>query len=716
MAQLFQPTNITPDIRGVLGNGVVTDESANPPSSSYVPTIPVSWQINGNTAMTAFQIDFYKNDGSGDLIWSTGKLTTGCPAYSFDENGNASFFSYAVVMGSETGLQNYSEAQFVVTQFWGPSASNSIVQNTPSVYLFLPAMELTISGDDTVSGTSGSYSAIVSGGGDNPVLWHRWFLRRVGGDGNIADTGRVYGNTPLTFSYDGFIPGTYTVWIEAENSLGMYANAGFFVTVSRTEYDINMSLTAVKACGGENAVRVSWPALQSVPLSSASSGTYVINDEKMALTGTTTLIWDIVNGSPMSFGPGWSLIFKFDSMDGIIGGTFLRLDFQNSSNTTQYVEFAFEEADWTWIPQIAMEYQYYDLGSNSVVHDTVVVTSYMKMFEAEGNLFSILPDGFHIFDSYYNGCPNPPGENSWPFDFTSLKIKKVTIPIDGSNTPFNVSYLKILSNGLSNAEFESQYVNGDGREFGEDTVFLATGKFNTFNAGNFPIDDFSDSSYSFTLYRSVVGKTVLERVVTYASLATKPLSVLDYAAKSQQGPYIYTLYITAGTNQYYGYPIYSNEVDPCFWNWEVLSCTTDSTGAYLVRNAYLFANNVVSGSLSNSNKPNVLENFSPYPTVQLSPQNYKSGSLQSLIGSVDYTDCNNAYSDTVSLRDAIYNLSVTSNTLFLKDRKGSLWMIRPSGEITMDVMDETREQALTVQFPWVEIGDVSGLPIYSVLS
>ena len=100
--------------------------------------------------------------------------------------------------------------------------------------------------------------------------------------------------------------------------------------------------------------------------------------------------------------------------------------------------------------------------------------------------------------------------------------------------------------------------------------------------------------------------------------------------------------------------------------------------------------------------------------MQLSQQNYKSGTLESLIGTIEYTDGQNQYSDTVDLKEAIYALSTTSNYLFLKSRKGDLWMVRPSGDITMTTMDNTKEQAQTVRFPWVEVGDASGVSIYQL--
>lgn len=186
-------------------------------------------------------------------------------------------------------------------------------------------------------------------------------------------------------------------------------------------------------------------------------------------------------------------------------------------------------------------------------------------------------------------------------------------------------------------------------------------------------------------------------------------TIMDYAARSQQGPYTYYLYVLS-SEKYINVPSISNQVDPCFWNWSVLSCTENADGSFTVQSSYLFGKNLQSGNISNNNQPGIFKNFTPYPTVMIAPQNYRGGTLQSLIGVINEGE----YSDTISVRDAIYALSTTTNVLFLKDRKGDLLRIRPSGEISMETMDNTREQAQTVSFPWVEVGDASDVAIYSL--
>ena len=97
--------------------------------------------------------------------------------------------------------------------------------------------------------------------------------------------------------------------------------------------------------------------------------------------------------------------------------------------------------------------------------------------------------------------------------------------------------------------------------------------------------------------------------------------------------------------------------------------------------------------------------------MQLDNANYMSGTLQALIGYIDYTGGQNEYSDSISLRNAIFALSVSQKTLFLKNRKGDLLKVNINSSISMETWDEVRSQAQTVSLPWVESGDADGLPI-----
>ena len=112
-----------------------------------------------------------------------------------------------------------------------------------------------------------------------------------------------------------------------------------------------------------------------------------------------------------------------------------------------------------------------------------------------------------------------------------------------------------------------------------------------------------------------------------------------------------------------------------------------------------------SGAIPNNNSPGILDNFTPYPTVQLSTANYRSGTLSGYIG---YVGGGAEYMEKDDLRMELYALSTTGNALFLKNRKGDLIQIRIAGEVSVSTLDASQQQAQTASIPWVEIGATDG--------
>ena len=164
----------------------------------------------------------------------------------------------------------------------------------------------------------------------------------------------------------------------------------------------------------------------------------------------------------------------------------------------------------------------------------------------------------------------------------------------------------------------------------------------------------------------------------------------------------YTYYAFGiGSPDYVAAALTSGSVELCDWNWTLLSCSIDSAGVYHPQKIFVFGKNFASGDVSNNNAPQILQNFTQYPTVQTVPFNYKSGTLTSLIGTIS----DGKYSDTVNLRNEILALSTTRNTLFLKSRKGELLKVRVGAAVEYSTMDSSPTQAQTIKLPWVEVGD-----------
>lgn len=207
----------------------------------------------------------------------------------------------------------------------------------------------------------------------------------------------------------------------------------------------------------------------------------------------------------------------------------------------------------------------------------------------------------------------------------------------------------------------------------------------------------SDGSVtSWAVYRAEKGSKSFRHI---ADLPNEQRSVIDCTAVSG-ATYVYYIYGSAD-DAYSKQPMITDEVSVCLWDWTILSCKERADGSFRVEDIFRFSLNVASGSVNNGNSPNVADNFTRYPTVQLSPVNYMSGTLSGYIGSVgnDFE-----YGDTKTARDDIYALSTTKNTLFLKNRKGDLVRIRIGGSVSVSTRDETRAQAQIAAVPWVEVG------------
>ena len=242
-------------------------------------------------------------------------------------------------------------------------------------------------------------------------------------------------------------------------------------------------------------------------------------------------------------------------------------------------------------------------------------------------------------------------------------------------------------------------------EFSGNTMFQTDFAGGSLQAGNM---QFSSTLTGFAIYRYHEGEDTLELV---AQTPASQRSLWDCKALSQETYryYIFGLMQTEdGKEPVAANALVSKAVTPVFWDWTVLRCTKDAGGAYHPAEIFRFSLNVSSGEIGNNNSPGILDNFSRYPTVQSSPSNYCSGTLSAAIGHVL---ASGEYKDTNAVRNAVYALSTTQDTLFLKNRRGDLWQIRAGGAISMSTMDGSCQQVQTVTLPWVEIGSVDGARI-----
>lgn len=704
MAQLFQPTNITPDTRGAFGNGIVFRRTG-------VTSLTVSWQINGNTPMTAYKIDFTSISGSS--LYSTGKVTLGTPAYGTSANGEPVLFS-CEIDSLPSSVTSISEGLMRITQWWGNGTNDYIVQQSPSHYIVRDKLSASISPtgpSNPLTGRNGTFTGTIYGASEDGIMWIRWALRNGDTGELLKDTGKLYGSVDPTFTYDAFLPGMYTITLYAETSTGVTMENTSFIYVSYDASEVGLPITASRDCNGESAVSIRWPRLQSIPLS-ATDGSVTDNGRVINLaTDNTYLEWDAVNGNPMRLNAPWSAIWSGSVT--ALGDNIFEIQTQNARYSA-YVTSIDGSGALIMLIDIRTE-------SGPPVPPKILT---LDAEWNEGQVMCILtPTAVYWKFISNNGALLYPQEYLYPsetlypgrLEETTTMILRHDIPSDVTQTSItsvslygrsSVEYFQILDHAMQEAEINCYLAGNATANYGIDSLFYIgpRGREQDYNAGNYP--ESLQNGTTIQIYRESGNSSALE----YAgkTVAGGGNQILDYAARSQQGPYKYYMYVLS-SEKYINVPSISNEVNPCFWDWVVLSCTEKSDGSFAVQSSYRFGNNLTSGSITNNNQPGVFKNFTPYPTVMIAPQNYQSGTLQSLIGVIN----NGEYSDTINLRDAIYELSTTKNTLFLKNRKGDLLKIRPTDSITMETMDNTRAQAQTVSFPWAEVGDASDAVIYS---
>lgn len=293
-----------------------------------------------------------------------------------------------------------------------------------------------------------------------------------------------------------------------------------------------------------------------------------------------------------------------------------------------------------------------------------------------GNIY-----GAAIFTSTYSGF-----RSGYNYSFRATGQTSSGVLLNTGWTTFTVSYAVSPTTG-DIAVRAANDVNG---------VIITWSNLNTISG-----------QAGWTILREQDGSGVVVKVATVPVTVRR---IVDYGAASGQGPYDYLIIASDGSGQFVGTPVRSGEIRPIFYRWTLLSCTENTDGTYSVTEQYHFRFNMDSGTVSNNNSPNVLQNFTANPTVQPAPQNYRTGTLRSLIGSVK----SGRYSDDLSTRKALMALSTAENPLFLKSSKGDVMRVRLNGNVTAAITEKTQSLAQTVSLPWIALDDAEREAIFAV--
>ena len=249
---LYQPSNITPDELNGTGTVDVTED------------VEIQWTVNGNSAMTAYQISFFQNNAASSAVWSTGKVTLASPFWGVSYDGTETPFSVTLSGLASRGLSNGNEYKMLITQWW--NENDSVTPFTASIILARANPALTMTEiPSPLTDKEATFTASYSQAQGDSIKWVRWQIAYADDTSDpFVDTGYIYGTGQLQVDYDGFLTDTsYAVNCTIETANGVQATTGW------VEFDV--SYTLASASGGATAcqladsssVWVSWDQIES---------------------------------------------------------------------------------------------------------------------------------------------------------------------------------------------------------------------------------------------------------------------------------------------------------------------------------------------------------------------------------------------------------------------------------------------------------------------
>lgn len=672
---LFQPSNVYPSDTGGIGNGVCDVNQ----------DLTVSWQVNGSSALAAFSITIYKNNTASEQVYTTGKLTQGCPFYGVDRNGDVQLFEFTIPSASliSAGMVNGGNYKLIITQWW--SEDDYVTQTSASAFITRSAPVLSLPGlPISISSRFYTFTAQYSQAQGDAVMWFQWELMDDNSGEIIYDTGRVYGSAQISMYYDLFFSGMYAVRCTVMTENGVQAIAGWaWFSVS---YDLSEVAGLVSACNRCGNVFLNWSRVSYI--NGEADGEYTTSGQKLSLPAGSSVVWDTVNKEPMAFSPPFTLVWK-----GVINtGTPVAVEM-----STGKLEIIVENSSAQVSVAGDVIYSALLSGISGQKEMLVIITPTKVYVQAIGEFGGLYP-------------------NTSLFPAQSLSPKESFSKLFGTSGEVEYEQGVISSVALFGAQV-CEYLwlfAGEAEQETIDELLYHPDFTPQIDAGTYMLANFKYGLNAGTLLTSgqePTGVSIYRKrgeapLVFVAELPLSVTSLIDYGTANQES-YVYYLF-PVSSDAFMSAPLVSNEVTAFGWDWSVVVCGDDG-GALHMEAVYLFGKNFQSSAVSNNNSPALFENFTPFPLIQLSPVNYMSGSLTSFIGAIK----DGEYTDSLRLRDEIFALGNSQKEMYLKSRKGDVVKIRVLGPVEMSTWDETREQALSVTLPWAQIGEEAEAVIIS---
>lgn len=726
---LYQPTFISPDMRGGVQNGVVALTGYNSSGSTVLLPLTISWRVNGIDDQISYRIIIYCKSHSGgstlEQVYDSGVVTDVVPGIGVDiEDMDANRICSHVIPTTST-LHTYAARFPFETYYYTITlTSGNFLQPTEPIvtpqiaFTSVPQPYFEISNKvSTVTSKSYSFDWLAKYYSAFAML--RWTVANANSpDVLIYDTGTI-GTTPGTvFNYDGFLNGnSYTVTAYAIDQYGReYTDSATF----NVQYDVvedTGGIVSVSPVCNSSAELVEWTNLTSIEGEVVGDDVTFENDGGVTVPEGSTIDWSITQSTEVSYSPPWTLIAKFKIPEyfsdnlGIID----LLDFgtlYNFETKTMYSNYIVYDVPLRrlHVTNFKSGDDGYDYTVNVPIGSTVTViysptAIYIRADYLSGGLYPA--NTLYPSDTLYPKSDSEPQAITQTFSGTlhaGLTIEQVSV-----SGPAEYFFVQIMTGSPSTEIIQAAYADGTYAPSVADqpnTRFLTNFDQKSLNAGIAALD--GHTIEGFDIYRT----TQSGNLQLVASVDATVDSLYDYGVGNRTGAQSWYIFVR-GEDQYLTSPYISTPTQVCFWDWTLLQCQKVQKNVFQVVNEFRFGKNLSSGSISNNNSPSLYPTFSRYPAVQRSTQRYQSGTLASLIGVVGLNGPG-VYTDSIAMQEAISQLSTTSDALFLKNRKGDVLRVAISGPITFTFADNTREQAITASIPWAEIGSADGVSLYAL--
>lgn len=643
---LHQPTNITPSSLANIGNTAVSAYDA----------LTVTWQLNGDTPLVAYKIDFYLNNSTSQSLFSTGKVTVSPSVAPKDKYGDPVFF--AVTPGypwSHIGVSNGNTYKYKITQYWGSGTNDYTEQYSDTVFSAVAEPDLSIvlnyppEAGNVFPSPHISMTANVQLGSGDAVRAVRWVVSH---GAIIDDTGYI--ETPvLDYEYDGITPdshSSYTVACYIQTQLGMTAQAErtfdcFYETTASPDF------TAKCNCDGSVTLNCPIDGIKSIPGTATPASGATFSGGNLVLAAGARAQWTTYGisapyyiGYKGIWGSTAVEIFRLSNLAGntlsvTAGGGRVTL-YLNGSQLTYLIPGSLKAGE-AFCVQISP-------------------TKFSFVGQDDATMSISLPD----------------------FDF-------VTVGAASNTSALTAIYMYITKTIPTNAAMNNEITP----VFDSNTVMLTQFDNGTLEAGN-------ADKYKVRFYRD-------DKALATVSASNPTLT--DYGAIPGEKYYYMAFKIVTGEFSGNGIVPASGAVGVNPEAYQLIEAAEDETeyDRYNVVSVWSFRSNAEDMSIGNGNEPTLLANFTKYPLRQGSSQAPRSGTLSALLSN----PIGGVYKDTYAQLQALYALSQTDNALFLKHPKGFMYRVHISSPITGTVNLASNPMPTTVSVPWIEIGDTEGISL-----